>query len=103
MSATQFGENSLIYRSEKKIVYIFPWLTKQWLRGPAPPGDLHSVPHCRKRIESRPDVQDGELVILVDFATVIVVDDISHFRPTTVDDPVMPVERQLVPGMRVCQ
>lgn len=80
----------------------FPITNKAGLRGPAPPGDLHPVPHRRERIERGPDVQDGELVVLVDLAAVVVVDDVPDFRPAAVDDPVVPVERQLIPAMEVC-
>ena len=92
-----------MYCSEKNPVYIFPSVTKQWLGSPAPPGDLHPVPHGRERIQSRPDIQDGELVVLVDLATIVVVNDVSDLCPATVDDPVVPVKRQLVPGMKTCR
>lgn len=101
MSDVQFGGKSLRYcLGNKKLAAIFASLPKQWLGCPAPPGHLHPVPHGRERIQSGPDVQDGELVVLVDRAAVVVVDDVSDFRPTAVDDPIVPVERQLVPGMQ---
>lgn len=101
-STIQFGENSLMYFSEKKIISIFSSLTKQCLGSPAPPGHLHPVPYGWQWIQRGPHVQDGELVVLVDLTPIVVVNDISHFCPATVDDPVVSVERQLVPGMKTC-
>lgn len=66
------------------------------LGGPAPPGHLHAVPHGAHGVEGRTHVQDGELVrVLVDFS-VVVVDDVAHFLPAAVYDPVVAVKRQLV-------
>ena len=67
---------------------------------PAPPGDLHSVPAVLPRIHGRPDVQQGELVVGVDRAAVVVVDDVAHLFAAPVDDPVVSVKRQLVPARR---
>lgn len=77
---------------------VFSQHTKHGLRSPAPPRDLHPVPHGGEGVQGRTHVQHGEHVVLVDLPAVIVVDHVPHFRAATVDDPVVPVEGQLVPG-----
>ena len=68
------------------------------LGGPTPPCHLDAVPDGVQRVDGRAHVQVGELVgVLVDLA-VVVVDDVAHLPSTAVDDPVMAVKRELVPG-----
>lgn len=65
---------------------------------PAPPGHLHSVPDGRERVQRGAHVQDGELVVLVHRSAVVVIDHVAHLLPTAVNDPVVAIEGQLVPG-----
>ena len=68
---------------------------------PPPPRDPHAVPRRRGRVQRRPDVEDGELVVVgVDVAAVVVVDDVADVGAAAVDDPVVPVEGQLVAQQR---
>ena len=45
---------------------------------PSPPGHLHPVPDGTGRVQGRPHVQDGKLVVVgVDIATIVIVNYIS--------------------------
>jgi len=67
------------------------------LGGPAPPRHLHAVPDGAQRVDGGTHVQNGELVGVFVYLPVVVVDDIAHLFATAVYDPVVAVERQLIP------
>lgn len=77
---------------------IFEYTPQEQLGSPAPPGHLDSVPDGRERVQRGAHVQDGELVVLIHRPAVVVIDDVAHLLATAVNDPVVPVKGQLVPG-----
>ena len=68
------------------------WDVKQPTNKQSPTTDLEGV-------QSGPHIQQGELVVTcVHLATIIVVDDVANLPSIAIHNPVMTVERQLIPG-----
>ena len=66
---------------------------------PPGPGDHHPVPRVLPRVQGGPHVQQRELVVVrIHRPAVVVVYDVADFLAAPVYDPVMTVERQLIPG-----
>ena len=71
------------------------------LAQPPPNRHLTPVPHRRRRVHRRSDVQQSELVRLhVDLSTVVVVNDVADVTTVALDDPVVAVERKLIAATR---
>lgn len=58
--------------------------------------DFHPVPHVFKRVECRPDVKKCKLILVIDFPTVIIINNIAHFFSTSINNPVMSIKWQFV-------
>ena len=65
---------------------------------PTPPCHLHAIPTVFKRVHGRPHVQQGEFVVFKHLSPVVIVNDIAYFFSTTINDPVMSIEWQFIPG-----
>ena len=65
---------------------------------PSPPRHLHTIPHCPGGIKCGPYVKQRELIVgRIHLATIIVVNDVTNFFATSVNDPVMAVKWKLIP------
>ena len=55
------------------------------------------VPHGAERVQRGTDVQDGKFTALwIHLPGVVVINDVSHIPSASIDDPIVPVKRQLI-------
>ncbi len=60
--------------------------------------DLHSVPYIFKGIESWSHVQNGKFEIIVRHTAIIIINYITNFLPTSINDPIVTIKWQFITG-----